>query len=242
LVANTYDIGGTTSIRDIWIGRNVGIGVAPSGTAGALITATGNADQNTVVTVSNSEAVGTAARAGMLLQASTAAMQVQSHGSGRTAARFGVTIGGYNEIFSSAGNGLLVGTLGLIPVIIGTNSIAAISVDSTQVVTHSATTNLTGHRLVVGAKSADYTVTTLDSILTFDTTGATRTATLPAASSAFASNRGSCYRFKKLAAANSLVIARAGADTIDGAASVTLTALNESKDVCAISSSTWGTF
>ena len=105
------------------------------------------------------------------------------------------------------------------------------------------TPTLTGERMAVAAKTANYTVTTADSIVTGDATGGTFTLTLPAASSAFSSNAGSCFRFKKLdSSGNAVTIARAGSDTIDGATSVSLSSQYQSKDVCAITSSSWGVF
>jgi hypothetical protein len=46
-----------------------------------------------------------------------------THNSGRTATRFGLTLGGYGEVGTDAGNGLIVGTRNASPLIFGTNAI-----------------------------------------------------------------------------------------------------------------------
>lgn len=55
--------------------------------------------------------------------ADTASMNLSSHSSARTVNRWGITIGGWNEVMSWAGNGLAVGTLTSTPTIIGTNGL-----------------------------------------------------------------------------------------------------------------------
>jgi len=54
--------------------------------------------------------------------ADLATQNFQSHASGRTIQRFGVTLGGWNEFLSVSGNGLILGTLGPVPMILGTNT------------------------------------------------------------------------------------------------------------------------
>lgn len=91
---------------------------------------------------------------------------------------------------------------------------------------------------LVTAVSAD---TTLGShyIVSVDDSAATRTMTLPAASSTII---GRVYRIKKMSASNTTVISRAGSDTIDGATSFTLTAQYQAVDVICLTSTTWGIF
>lgn len=77
------------------------------------------------------------------------------------------------------------------------------------------------------SKSSDYPLTLSDFCVEGDASAAQRTLTLPAASS----STGKVYSLRKLdASANTVVIARTGADTIDGAASnVTLSFQNEGR-------------
>ena len=98
---------------------NVGIGVAPSGVSGTLLKAQSTLDETAQITINNTEAAGTTSRAAFVAQASTANLQVNAHGAGRTTSRFGQTIGSWAELLTSAGNGLLIGTNGSLPVIIG---------------------------------------------------------------------------------------------------------------------------
>ena len=100
---------------------NVGIYAAPSGTAGQAVLVTDAADQNTFTTVSNTNAAGTSALAGLRASASTAVTTLLGHGAGRVASRYGVTVANYGELLNSAGLGLLLGS-SVGPVIFGTNS------------------------------------------------------------------------------------------------------------------------
>jgi hypothetical protein len=110
--------------------------------------------------------------------------------------------------------------------------------------TASSTTNiLGGQRVQVAAKTANYTATIADNVITVDATAGNVSITLPAASSAFSGSLGSMFRFKRLdGSVNTITIATAGADTIDGAASVTLVTQYSSKDIVALSASTFGVF
>lgn len=91
----------------------------------------------------------TASLAGFRTVSDTAIQSFQSHASARTTARFGETLGGWNEFFSFAGNGLIVGTFGAVPLVLGTNSAMAVKIDSSQVTT------------IAKMKSTTYTVATL---------------------------------------------------------------------------------
>lgn len=76
----------------------------------------------------------------------------------------------------------------------------------------------------LSSKSADYTLTSADDTVVFDTSGAARTATLPAA----ASNSGKIFTIKKDSNSNvnTLTIDGNGAETIDGATTYVLVAPN----------------
>lgn len=111
---------------------NVGLGQAPSVTAGQWLLAGSAANQADTLTVQNTDAVDTTAQAVFTAQADTSNLKIIAHGTGRSATRFGVTIGGYGELLTTAGNGLLLGTFASSPLIIGTNSVAALKIDTSQ--------------------------------------------------------------------------------------------------------------
>lgn len=78
------------------------------------------------------------------------------------------------------------------------------------------------------AKSGDYTVTTSDRLIEVDTSGGDVTLTLPAAS---APNPYTVFSFVVVTAGNDLILDGDGAETIDGDATKTLTALNARADL-----------
>jgi hypothetical protein len=83
-------------------------------------------DQNaaTIIQTINANAVDTGATSGFFALASTANLIALAHGDGRTTTRYGVTIGGYAELVTTAGEGLLIGTGALNkPIIFGTNDV-----------------------------------------------------------------------------------------------------------------------
>jgi hypothetical protein len=93
-------------------------------------------------------------------------------------------------------------------------------------------------------KSAAVASSTLDNgnhVITADATAGAVTYTLPAIS---ATTRGIWYRIKKIdASANTVTIARTGADTVDGAASQILTLQYQSIDIiCPAAGTDWITF
>ena len=71
------------------------------------------------------------------------------------------------------------------------------------------------------AKTASFTADTASCIYTCDTTSASITMTLPAV----ASSTGLHYMIKKIVAANSLIVDGSGGELIDGAATLTATAI-----------------
>ena len=77
-------------------------------------------------------------------------------------------------------------------------------------------------------KAASYTVTTSDRLIYVDTSGASRTMTLPAAS---APQPFTVFSFVKTSASNNMVIDGDGSELIDGATTKTLTALNARADI-----------
>lgn len=87
--------------------------------------------------------------------------------------------------------------------------------------------------------SANTTLDATHQYVTVDDSAATRTITLPAAS---ANIIGRTYHIKKMSASNSTIIAAAGSDTIDGAATQTLTLQYQSFTIVCTSATTWGIF
>jgi hypothetical protein len=109
-------IRGTTIIADN--AGSVGIGTAsPSQKLEVEL----NQDANTIGLIENTNA-GANANAAWQTHSDVGFTSLITHGSGRTATRFGVTLGGRGEILHTSGNGLLIGTLEADDIIIGTNN------------------------------------------------------------------------------------------------------------------------
>jgi len=89
----------------------------------------------------------------------------------------------------------------------------------------------------VSALSADTTLDDTHNVISMDDSAASKTLTLPAASSTII---GRTYRIKKIGSANTTTIARAGSDTIDGATSVVLSVQYQSVTIVCVSATTWG--
>lgn len=91
-------------------------------------------------------------------------------------------------------------------------------------------------RLPVVSKTANYTFSDNDDcVVLVDATAGEVTITLPAASI-----EGNLVHVKKIdAGVNNVVVARAGADTIEGATSVTLNAQYESTTLCSDGGTAW---
>jgi hypothetical protein len=106
------------------------------------------------------------------------------------------------------------------------------TIDGTETLTNKTLTTPTlttptidGQKVAITTKSADYTATATDYVLLVDATSAAVTITLPAV----ATSAGLVYVIKKIDAANNVVIDGNAAETIDGAATVTLSAQWQSK-------------
>lgn len=106
-----------------------------------------------------------------------------------------------------------------------------------------ATPILNGLQVAVTSKSADYTALVTDHVILVDASGGVVTITLPAASASFGSNAGVEWRIKKTdVSANAVTISAAGADTVDGAASTSLTSQYQAKTIITTSTATFGVF
>lgn len=112
----------------------------------------------------------------------------------------------------------------------------------TSPIINTATLNsptINGESIAFSAKTSNYTLLTTDDAITVDATSGNVTITLPAASSV----PGKLYRVKRIdASGNTVTIARAGSDTIDGATSVSLTAQYQAKTLLRQTSTTWGVY
>jgi hypothetical protein len=87
-------------------------------------------------------------------------------------------------------------------------------------------------------KTGDYTVTTSDRLVYANTAGGNITLTLPAASAVSANT---VFSASKTSASNTLTVQRAGADTVNGGANTTATALNARINVISNGVSAWVT-
>lgn len=108
---------------------SIGVGTLSPTTSLHLLSA---GDTNITGLFQNTNSVGTTAAATLKTNADTATVSMVSHGSGRVISRFGITLGGYNEIVSTAGSGLIIGTLGTNPLIFGVNNVETMRTTTTE--------------------------------------------------------------------------------------------------------------
>ena len=132
--------GAPTSSIDVNASGNVGIGTASPSQKLHVST---NEDANSFILMQNSN-TGTTAAAVLRAQADTAIVNFQAHSSTRTLNRFGVAIGGYAEMLQTTGNGLLIGTTGTTPLILGTNSTNRVEIGGNGGVTVTGAFTVTG--------------------------------------------------------------------------------------------------
>jgi hypothetical protein len=143
--------GAPTSSVDISSDGDVGIGTASPSEKLHLLE---SGDANTINLVQNSNATGTSAAAVVRTQADVANISFIGHGSGRTLSRFGQVLGGWGELIATAGNGLAVGTLSNVPLILGTNNVNRLQIAGTGAVTVSG--NLTVNGVFSNPSSIDF--------------------------------------------------------------------------------------
>jgi len=108
------------------------------GTTGAVLLS-GSADGTQNITqpinnelglsITNSDGAGTGARALLRVMADVASAFFAAHGSARTVARCGITLGGWNEILV-ASSGLLINTSNTGPIVFGTNNVERLRLDA----------------------------------------------------------------------------------------------------------------
>ncbi len=123
--------GAPTSSIDISTDGDVGIGTAsPS----EKLHVSESVDANTFILVQNAN-TGTTAAAVLRASSDTAQVNFQAHSSTRTISRFGKVLGGWDEMLAVTGNGLAIGTLTAVPLVLGTNNANRIEIASTGAVT-----------------------------------------------------------------------------------------------------------
>jgi hypothetical protein len=134
------------------------------------------------------------------------------------------------------------GNVNLTPLVSPTGSGNAVLATSPTITTPTLTTSVhNGVKVAVRTVTVDYTVTITDYVVAIDAGGDDVTVTIPAANDAFAASAGSLWRFKRIdetANVVTIIVQPLSGDTIDGASSVTLTAL-AAKDIVAISTATF---
>lgn len=122
---SSLDIGNVFGINNAfgdWIFNTDDVLVTNSVTGGAVI-----------IRAENTHTTGTGASGALIAKANTAYVDLLAHGDGRTATRFGETIGGWNELLAILGNGLLIGTLQADdPIILGTEAVKAMHIDGSN--------------------------------------------------------------------------------------------------------------
>jgi hypothetical protein len=118
-----FDGAGPGTLSDSLIYQNnnyLGIGtVAPL----YKIHVVSTADENLIEEVQTTSA-GVNAAAVVRTRSDLAATSFIAHGSGRTVSRFGQVLGGWAELLTFGGNGLIIGTNHSAPLILGTNATA----------------------------------------------------------------------------------------------------------------------
>ena len=120
------------SDKSLLLEGTLGIGGAATGAELAHFASFNN--ELTTVGIANTY-VGTSAGAQFVAasnQTGTGKVCVSSYNANHTGSRFGQTLGGFAELLSDTDDGMLLGTLGADPLILGTNSLAALTIDGSQ--------------------------------------------------------------------------------------------------------------
>lgn len=107
-----------------WDAANKRLGIGSVSTANALeLNSSADSGAGTTGRAYNTS-TGANASASWAAKTDTSQVSITAHGAGRTATRYGTTIGSYTEVIAAAGNGLMIGTNTLAaPVIFGNNSL-----------------------------------------------------------------------------------------------------------------------
>jgi hypothetical protein len=135
--------GAPTSSIDVAASGNVGIGTASPSTR---LHVNQSADSEVVALTQNAN-TGVNAIASYRAQSNSSTVQMRAYSSTNTGTRFGVSLANQTEILQSTGVGLLVGTLGSDPLILGTGGVNRLQINGGGGVT------ITGDLTVTGAKN-----------------------------------------------------------------------------------------
>lgn len=111
-------------VDQILAGRNVDNSFSVSQTILAAL------NGNLIAKAQNTDAAGTSAVAGMQAVADVANLRMHAFGSGNTATAFGLTVGAYSSLNSSAGSGILIGTTNAGILLLATNNVERVRIDS----------------------------------------------------------------------------------------------------------------
>jgi len=112
--------GQVTTLDKVGVGTHTpGSGAGLTGTQESPLHILSTQNKNTMLIIQNTTNDLNVASV-VRTQSDVATQNFQSHASGRTVARFGLTLGGWNEFLSVTGNGLVLGTLGSTPLVFGT--------------------------------------------------------------------------------------------------------------------------
>jgi hypothetical protein len=163
--AQTWDIGANEAnffVRDVTGGSRLSFRIRPGAPTSSIdIAASGKVGIGTanptmhlhvqenvdavIGTLTENSSTGTGAAAVNRTQSDVAIVDFRSHSSTRTLSRFGQTMNSWNEILGVAGNGLAIGTLSTVPLILGTNSTARMTINgSTGAITVNGDFTVTG--------------------------------------------------------------------------------------------------
>lgn len=109
----------------------IGVGTVPSTNPIIRFHFFENSDINTIMMVENPNA-GTSANATFRAKSDVGIFDIKVHGSGRTQlSRFGKVLAGWSELLSFSPNGLILGTAGTNPLVLGTNSTSRMEIAAT---------------------------------------------------------------------------------------------------------------
>jgi len=123
--------GNATTTGRAYFGDKVGVGVADPT---EQLEVSKQQTTFTVAQIENPDTTGanTGANLRVMVGSGQAQIDISSHGDNRTVSRYGTQVGGYNEIFSGTGNGLLIGNSGnATPIIFGNGSTERLRVHGT---------------------------------------------------------------------------------------------------------------
>lgn len=88
-------------------------------------------DQGKTFIVAENQGTGTDSVAVLRSISNTAGVNFQAHGGNRTLSRFGKSLGGWAEFLQWFGNGLIIGTLGSTPLVLGTGGVSRLEIGAT---------------------------------------------------------------------------------------------------------------